>query len=193
MFVSWSGSASERSLGSTGGQFAIASTSRVARVHDDRGRVLRHVLVADVAEDLLGIGLDPAVDRELDVVAGGGAGDDVAVDLLAERVLGDRDLAVGPREHVVLGLLDAEQPLASSRWRRSPPRVLALRVDAAESGRIPIPSSPSFSMRSAVTTSTLLCDVREAALRGQRASRMSLSGTSSTEASFFASFGGFLT
>ena len=84
----------------------------VGRVHDDRRRVLGHVLVADVAEHLLGVGLDPAVDRELDVVAGGGAGDDVAVDLLAERVLGDRDLAVGAREDVVLGLLDAEQPLA---------------------------------------------------------------------------------
>ena len=52
-----------RSLGSTGGQFAIARTSPSRRVHDDRGRALGRVLLADVAEDLLGVGLDAGVDR----------------------------------------------------------------------------------------------------------------------------------
>ena len=147
----------------------------VGRVHDDRGCILRHVLVADVAEDLLGVGLDPAVDRELDVVAGGGAGDDVTVDLLTERVLGDRDLAVGPREHVVLGLLDAEQSLSVVADRADqPPRVLSLGIDAARIGEDPDPVQSELLDPVRGDDVDLLCDVLEAALRRQRGEDVAL-------------------
>ena len=60
------------------------------------------------------------------------AGDDVAADLLAERVLGDRDLAVGAAEHVVLGLLEPEEPLSVVADRPDEPSgVVVLGIDAA--------------------------------------------------------------
>ncbi len=108
-------------------------------------------------------------------MAGGGAGDDVAADLLAERVLGDRDLAVGPREHVVLGLLDAEQPLPVVADRADQPtRVLALGIDAARVGEDPDPVEPELLDAIRGDDVDLLCHVLEAALRRQRVEDVAL-------------------
>ena len=74
-----------------------------------------------------------------------------------------------PREHVVLGLLDAEQSLpVVADGADQPPRVLALGIDATRVGEDPDPVEPELLDAVRGDEVDLLCDVLEAALRRQR-------------------------
>ena len=111
MFARSCGSAAPGSLGSTVGQLAIARICEFSRVHDDRGRALGLVRLADAGEHLLGPRLDLGIDRQLQVLAVLRAADRVALDLLAEPVEGHRALAAGGAEQVVVGGLEPGESL----------------------------------------------------------------------------------
>ena len=78
-----------------------------ARVRHERGRALRLVRLADAAEDLLGLGLDLRVERELDVVPRLHRGRVPDRDRLAEGVAHDPPLAVLAVQRLLLAVLQA--------------------------------------------------------------------------------------
>ena len=84
---------------------------RRPRVHDDRGRALRLVGLADVGEHLLGARLELGVDRQPQVLALLGPAERVALDLVAERVADHLALAVGAAEQLLVGRLEPGEAL----------------------------------------------------------------------------------